>query len=66
MEPDLFQVMSDPKMFVELTHEQEQIASIIKHQMTLQDQFNQHTKHCENLYTRLATIEKQVACKVLS
>ena len=66
MGPDLFQVVGDPKMFVELTHEQEQIMSIIKHQMTLQDQFNQITKHCENLYRRLAEIEKLVHSRVLS
>jgi hypothetical protein len=66
MDPDLFQVVSDPQMFVELTHEQEQIMSIIKHQMNLQDQFTQLTKHCEILYTRLAEIEKLVHARVLS
>ena len=66
MQPDLFQVISDPTLFVELTETQQQISAIIKHQMTLQDQFNQLIKHCENLYMRLGVIEKQVANKVLS
>ena len=51
---------------LDLTEEQRNLLAVINHQMVLQDQFNQLTKHCELIYTRLAAIEKTVANKVLS
>jgi len=51
---------------LELTEQEQQIVAVINHQMILQDQFNQLTKHCELLYTRVIALEKSLANKVLS
>ena len=51
---------------IEMTEEQRNLVAVINHQMVLQDQFNQLTKHCELLYTRLSAVEKLVQAKVLS
>ena len=51
---------------LDLTEDQKAMEAIIKHHYVLQDQFNQLTQHCENLYTRLAEIEKLVHARVLS
>ncbi len=51
---------------LEMTEEQKNLMAVINHQMVLQVQFNQLTKHCELLYTRLSAVEKLVQAKVLS
>ncbi len=51
---------------IEMTEDQRNLMAVINHQMTLQDQFNQITKHCELLYTRLSAVEKLVQARVLS
>lgn len=50
----------------EITPEQAQIMHLIQGYVTLQNQFEQLTKHVEGIYTRIVTIERTVASKILS
>ena len=50
----------------ELSPEQAQIMHLIQGHITLQEQFNQLTKHVEGIYIRLAQLDKALANKVLS
>jgi hypothetical protein len=49
-----------------LTPEQTQIMHLIQGHVTLQNQFEQLTKHVESIYSKIATIERTVANKILS
>ena len=50
----------------ELTQEQTQIMHLIQGHITLQNQFEQLTKHVEGIYGRLDKLEKLMQSKVLS
>lgn len=51
---------------LDMTEEQKNVMAVINHQMVLQDQFNQLTKHVENIYSKLKVLETALANKVLS
>lgn len=51
---------------IELSDEQKQIIHLIQGHVTLQDQFGQLTKHVEQIYTRLNSLEKLISNRILS
>ncbi len=50
----------------QLTPEQEQIMHLVQGHITLQNQFEQLTKHVESIYSRIKNLEQALANKVLS
>ena len=58
----LIDLLDNPQV---LSEEQKAITHVMQGHITLQNQFEQLTKHVENIYTRLSNVEKLVQSKIL-
>lgn len=60
---NLIELLDKPE---NLSQEQEQLIHLMQGHITLQNQFEQLTKHVEHIYTRLNAMEKLLQSKVLA
>ena len=66
MSETLIDLAEANKHLEEMTPEQRTLIGVMQGHVTLQDQFNQLTKHIEGIYTRIKALESLVHSKVLS
>lgn len=66
MTESLIDLAEANKQLEEMTPEQRTLIGVMQGHITLQEHFNQLTKHIEGIYERLKKLEQLVQSKVLS
>lgn len=66
MSETLIDLAEANKHLEQMTPEQRTLIGVMQGHVTLQDQFNQITKHVELIYERLKKLEQLVQSKILS